>query len=211
MRSRIVAVLAGMLVAGCGAGAELERAADAAEPRCPVPVSEPAEGTDAVPATFEVAWVLRCRGDMRAFPGEGRWAVQVEERADTDAADLLTALGRPDEKASGDVLCTAVKHGLPYFVLVGRDGSVVRPRAPLGKVSGTELTALLAELDTLPAARPCTAKHRTFAVLQYSRRGWYDDAAYVELDGCRMILRPDETRGELTPALAAALVRLGGG
>jgi hypothetical protein len=77
-----------------------------------------------------------------------------------------------------------------------------------GTVSGFRLTALLARLDALPAARPCTARHTTFAVIQYVRRGWYDAGAYVELDGCRRIERPDHTLGRADPTTAELLTTL---
>ena len=80
-----------------------------------------------------------------------------------------------------------------------------------GTVTGPDLAALLARLDRLPAARPCGARHRTFVVLEYVRRGWHDSAAYADLDGCRRILRPDHTLGQLDPATVRLLTTLSRG
>jgi hypothetical protein len=78
-----------------------------------------------------------------------------------------------------------------------------------GTVAGTGLVNLLTRLDHLPAAgSACTVPHHRFAVLQYVRHGWYDSAAYAELDGCRRILRADGTLGELGPATAELITRL---
>lgn len=49
-------------------------------------------------------------------------------------------------------------------------------------------------------AKPCTARHGTFAVLQAA-----SDTAYVELDGCLRILAPDGTLRQGTPRLARLL------
>ena len=75
-------------------------------------------------------------------------------------------------------------------------------------VSGRELAVLLTRLDRLPAAGSCTPRHQRFAVLEYIRRGWHDDAVYAELDGCRLVLRPDHTLGQLGPATAELITML---
>jgi hypothetical protein len=54
----------------------------------------------------------------------------------------------------------------------------------------------------------CTVPHHRFALIEYVRRGWFDSAAYAELDGCRRISRPDHTLGELDPATAELITRL---
>ena len=75
-------------------------------------------------------------------------------------------------------------------------------------VSGRRLTALLTRLDRLPADAPCDPRHQRLAVLEYLRRGWHDDAVYAGLDGCRLVLRPDHTLGQLDPATAELITRL---
>lgn len=75
-------------------------------------------------------------------------------------------------------------------------------------VSGPQLAALLTRLDRLPAAASCGPRHQRFAVLEYLRRGWHDDAVYAELDGCRLVLRPDHTLGQLDPGTAQLITTL---
>jgi hypothetical protein len=78
-----------------------------------------------------------------------------------------------------------------------------------GTVAGADLDGLLDRLDRLPAAKAaCTVPHQRFATLEYVRHGWYDSAAYAELDGCRRIVRPDGTLGELDPATAEVISQL---
>jgi hypothetical protein len=266
--------------------------------RCPTMSRLPERNTEPVPEDFETAWVLRCGDALRAVPGDGTWFFRIEERADTDAAALMTALRRPDEQAPAGTLCVDVAIGVPYFALIDASGTVLNPRVPLdgcgqpqrqvldalkalpfhetdatrlnqeqsqqsidtgcgqmwtdapagdmlahtkpassrrmwqktpdavriclwrprasglpelvsaGTVTGPDLAALLTRLEQLPAARSCTARHHRFAVLEYIRRGWYDAAAYAEIDGCRMILRPDHTLGQLDATTAELLTTL---
>jgi hypothetical protein len=301
-----VAVL--LAVSACGArdvdesgaaGLAAPAGSTGAGPQCPTTTKLPAQTEQPLPAGFRTEWVLRCGGEIRAMPGQGRWWFRVEERADTDAAALLAALRRPDEAASLGTACTDVAYGVPYFALVDVSGVAVRPRMPrdrcgqpqrqtlaalralpfhetratrlyqeqsqksidtgcgqmwtdalagdtlahtrpaashriwaktpdavriclwrsaapgqpqllsAGTVTGPELAALLARLDHLPAATAsCAPRHQRFAVLEYLRRGWYDDPVYAELDGCRTVLRPDHTLGLLDPATAQLVTTL---
>ena len=76
-------------------------------------------------------------------------------------------------------------------------------------VVGAELAGLLARLDRLPAGKvACTMPHHRFALIEYVRDGGFDSAAYAELDGCRRILRPDHTLGELDQATAELITKL---
>ena len=77
-----------------------------------------------------------------------------------------------------------------------------------GTVTGADMAGLLARLDHLPAAGACTAAHHRFAVLEFVRHGGYDDSAYVELDGCRRVLRADDTLGQLDPSGVELITRL---
>ncbi|SNS04019.1 hypothetical protein SAMN05216276_100325 [Streptosporangium subroseum] len=67
-------------------------------------------------------------------------------------------------------------------------------------LKGSSLRTLLTALDTAPAS-DCPSDHTRFAVLN---PGHYKQA-YVELDGCRNLLRPDGTLGRLTPDAVALL------
>jgi hypothetical protein len=76
-------------------------------------------------------------------------------------------------------------------------------------VVGAELTSLLARLDRVPApAKACTVPHHQFALIEYVRHGQFDSAAYAELDGCRRVMRPDRTLGQLDQATADLITRL---
>ncbi|HEY6749482.1 MAG TPA: hypothetical protein VI357_27660 [Mycobacteriales bacterium] len=230
--------------------------------------------------------------------GQGRWWFRIEERADTDAVELVAALRRPDAHRPPETVCPGVLILPPYFALVDASGTAVRPRVPRDicgqpqrqalaalqtlpfretaatrlyqeqsqesidtgcgqmwtdafagdtlahtrpaaarriwsktpdavricvwrsarpgmpqlvsarTVSGGDLGALLARLDRLPAARACGQVHQRFVVLEYLRRGWYDDAVYAGLDGCRLVLRPDHTLGQLDPDTAELITTL---
>lgn len=93
------------------------------------------------------------------------------------------------------------------LICVWRSGTGMPTLESAGTVRGAALTALLGRLDRLSAAS-CAPRHQRFAVLEYVRRGWYDGAAYTELDGCGLVLRPDHTLGHLDPATAALLATL---
>jgi hypothetical protein len=85
-----------------------------------------------------------------------------------------------------------------------------QPRLLAGStVAGAELAGLLARLDRLPAGKvACTVPHHRFALIEYLRHGGFDSAAYAELDGCRRILRPDHTLGQLDEATAELITQL---
>jgi hypothetical protein len=273
--------------------------ADRAAVHCPTTPQLPAPDVDQhLPDGFRTTWVLRCGDQVRSVSGQGRWWFRIEERADTDAAELAAALRRPDEHSRPGTACPGVAFGMPYFALVDASGTAVRPRVPRDtcgrpqrqvrtalqalpfretaatrlhqeqsqesidtgcgqmwtdafagdtlahtrpaaarriwpktpdavriclwrsaqrgmpqlvsarSVSGRELAALLTRLDRLPAAGSCGPSHQRFAVLEYLRRGWYDDAVYAALDGCRLVLRPDHTLGQLDPATAELITTL---
>jgi hypothetical protein len=274
-------------------------AADRAAVHCPTTPQLPAPQTEQpLPEGFTTAWVLRCGDQERAVSGQGRWWFRIEERADTDAAELMAALRRPDAHRPPGTVCPGVLILTPYFALVDASGTAVRPRVPRDTcgqpqreardalqalpfretaatrlhqeqsqasidtgcgqmwtdafagdtlahtrpaaarriwsktpdavricrwrsaergmpqlesartVSGRHLTALLTRLDRLPAAGSCGPGHQRFAVLEYLRRGWHDGALYAGLDGCRLVLRPDHTLGQLDPATAELITTL---
>ena len=274
-------------------------AAAGAAVHCPTTPQLPAPQTEQpLPDGFTTAWVLRCGDQVRAVSGQGRWWFRIEERADTDAAELVAALRRPDAHRPPGTACPQVLILPPYFALVDASGTAVRPRVPRDTcgqpqrqalaalqalpfretaatrlhqeqsqesidtgcgqmwtdafaadtlahtrpaaarriwsktpdavriclwrsaergmprlvsartVSGRQLAALLTRLDRLPAAGSCGPRHQRFAVLEYLRRGWYDDAVYAGLDGCRPVLRPDHTLGQLDPNTAELITTL---
>jgi hypothetical protein len=89
----------------------------------------------------------------------------------------------------------AATHGLPRL-------------ESAGTIAGPRMAALLARLDRLPAG-DCSPQHHRFAVLEYLRQGWFDSPIYAELDGCRLVLRPDHTLGHLDQATARLITALG--
>jgi hypothetical protein len=157
---------------------------------CPTTADLPAQRSEQpLAAGFVTVWVLRCSHEERAVPGQGRWVFRIEERADTDAAALVAALRRPDVPTPPAAICADVGFVVPYFALVDASGTAVRPRVPRGACGQPQRQVL-------------------DAVLEYIRRGWYDSAVYAELDGCRLVLRPDHTLGQLDPATEALLTTL---
>jgi hypothetical protein len=83
----------------------------------------------AVPDGFVTAWVLRCRTEVRTKVGEGEWAYQIFERADTDARELVEQLRRPSEPQANQP-CTMELRVPPYFALVDGAGKGVMPPVP---------------------------------------------------------------------------------
>ncbi|WP_433222290.1 hypothetical protein [Microtetraspora malaysiensis] len=87
--------------------------------------------------------------------------------------------------------------------------STVDPRGmALGKlessriVQGSKLRTLLNALDAAPAS-DCPSIHTRFAVVGPG----YPLEAYVELDGCHNLRRPDKTLGRITPDAVALLTK----
>jgi hypothetical protein len=80
---------------------------------------------------------------------QARWWFRIEERADSDAAALLTALRQPDEQTPAETACPGVAIGVPYFALVDASGTVVYPRVPLDHCRQPQRRALDA-LKALP-------------------------------------------------------------
>lgn len=71
-------------------------------------------------------------------------------------------------------------------------------------VAARDATRIAEALDRAGPARDCPAKHTRFAVLlNPSRAEW----AVAELDGCRRLLRPDNTLGQLDDATIAMITR----
>jgi hypothetical protein len=80
---------------------------------------------------------------------------------------------------------------------------VYRSEGEVGKlVAGHKIPAeQLATLDNVGPAVPCEAKHSTYAVLSGGTE------ALIELDGCRRMIRPDQTLGQLDAAAVAVLAK----
>ncbi|TCO47358.1 hypothetical protein [Actinocrispum wychmicini] len=118
-----------LVVAGCGHATPTTGAGAAVEvtPTCPTDTENVTRG--AVPDGFVTAWVLRCRSEVRDVPDKGKWAVRIEERADTAAPDLIAQLRRPSDPAWNGA-CSMELVVPPYFVLVDAAGKAIVPDIP---------------------------------------------------------------------------------
>lgn len=151
-----------MILAGCGTpeappvadGRPGAEAYPVVEPTCPA--SDPHQlpedsiaphGSGGVPQSFVTAWVLRCRSDLRDKPGQGKWTVQVAERADAPATELVAELRRPSDPLT-NAACTMELVVPPYFVLVDAAGKGVAPAVPTDQC-GKPRREALAALDKL--------------------------------------------------------------
>lgn len=156
----VVMSLLALAVAGCGANAPRDEVGGSGppvwvEPTCPRGTGNapgipggvlPTRGE--VPADFVTTWVLRCRTDVRDLPDRGTWTVQVAERADTPASDLVDQLRRAsDSRSTGE--CTLEMVLPPYFVLVDAGGKAVLPAVPTDRCGKPRADALKA-LEALP-------------------------------------------------------------
>ena len=122
------------------------------EPACPKELvtgdlgSTEIRGTP-IPEGFATAWVLRCRGEVRPRPGEGKWLVALSERADTPATELVAELRKPSDPRTTEA-CTLELVTRPYFVLVDANGRTVLPDVPTDGCAKPRREAL-AELEKL--------------------------------------------------------------
>jgi len=118
----------------------------AGQPAC---VGWPANATRSktLPASFVPVAVIRCVTGFQIIPGKGQWETAILERADQGLAPLLTALQRPNETRPPGTFCSDLVALPPQFVLVGKDGQVIRPALPVtgcGLVQREVLGALAA-------------------------------------------------------------------
>jgi hypothetical protein len=105
------------------------------EPGCPTPRSTgmmvPLEMQQrgGIPDDFVPTGVLRCRRESREMAGQVTLDMQVLERADTGAAELVERLRRPSDPPS-DGVCDASMVHPPYFLLVDAAGRALVPAVP---------------------------------------------------------------------------------
>ncbi|SRR6266545_2366088 len=108
----------------------------------------PAVQKSAVPEDFRTAAVVRCRTEMRDEPGQGQWSVQVTERAETSAAELVAELRKPSDGRTAEA-CTLELRIPPLFFLVDSAGKAIAPVIPTD-TCGKPRREPIAELDKLP-------------------------------------------------------------
>jgi hypothetical protein len=133
---------------------------------CPTTSADPAfdklkavTSDSTLPADFGTVEVVRCRSEVRTVPGDGEWNVDVAERATTGYSAFLGLLRESDESTptGAPVACTADMLLVPDFGLVGKDGTVIRPKLPL-TFCGKPRPEVLTALNDLPWSTVATAK-----------------------------------------------------
>jgi hypothetical protein len=93
--------------------------------------------------------VLRCERRVETLPGRGQWQVQITERADTPATDLIAQLNRPSVKSvTPSAPCSLVAVSIAYFALVDTRGRAWVPTVPTGPC-GQPLPEVAAALQAL--------------------------------------------------------------
>lgn len=109
------------------------------------PANAPVE---TLPVSFVPVAVIRCQLRYQTVSGKGEWLVAALQRADQDLATLVAALRRPPGHMLPGMICPAFVVAPPQIVLVGRDGTMIRPRMPLDGC-GTTQSRVLAALASL--------------------------------------------------------------
>jgi hypothetical protein len=146
----VAAILVGSACASAGSGPRDPGASQApASVYCPTTPVMPGRTNESIPAGFKTAWVLGCRDDERAVPGDGTWHFRIEERADTNAAALVVALRKPDKKTPSGTACPGIATSLGYFALVDESGKAIYPRVPIDFCNQPQ-DAVVEALKTLP-------------------------------------------------------------
>jgi hypothetical protein len=102
-----------------------------------------------MPLTFVPVTALRCVTGDKEIPGRGLYFTATLERSDGDLRALTTALKqRPGHVAQG-TMCPMIAIAAPQVVLIAKDGSMIRPKFPLGGCDMIASPALHA-LNALP-------------------------------------------------------------
>jgi len=131
--------------------------APARQVRCPAGIPGPASLTApgqqalSIPTGFTLVAVVRCVRVVVRVPGRGMWLAEKRQAAVTGLARLMTALREPSapHNSKGPIpQCLAPYTVLPWFVLVSRDGQVIRPRVPVN-VCRLPIEAVLASLNSM--------------------------------------------------------------
>jgi hypothetical protein len=166
MRALILAAMLAVTVAGCMSSGHSGPAhhTTAARPRSAIPaqalhVACPSAGSEAgrqaaaqparpVPPGFVPIAVVQCPPAIVAVDGNGPRAAPAEEVAVSGLGRLVAALRAQPARIPPGVACAAQLIYVPWLVLVGRNGQVVRPKVPPDGC-GEPATAVLASLSAL--------------------------------------------------------------
>jgi hypothetical protein len=84
-----------------------------------------------LPASFVPASVLRCVTGYTKVPGKGTWLTATLEKADTNLTPLATALRALSGTKQPGQMCPQFVMIPPAIVLVGTDGTKIRPHFPV--------------------------------------------------------------------------------
>jgi hypothetical protein len=136
----LLVAIFGLVLAGCGSNApdlpvnEAPKDPVWVETGCPVAAMDPMGMSGGmqrggVPGDFVTVAVTRCRTETRDIPGEGQWLVQIEERAETPATDVVAMLRKPSDPRTGNP-CPTIMVVPPYFILVNAEGKGILPAIP---------------------------------------------------------------------------------
>ena len=105
----------------------------------------PSAPVGTLPASFVPVKVLRCVTGYTAIPGKGQWLTATLEKADTDLSPLADALRASPVHTRPGQMCPQFVMLPPEIVLVGADGTTIRPRFPVtdcGQIQRQVLGAL---------------------------------------------------------------------
>lgn len=108
-----------------------------------------------VPAGFVPAAVVVCTPAIVLVNG-GASAAPVRKIAVTGLGRLVAALRAPTPRLPPGTVCATQLVYLPWFVLVGENGQVIRPKIPLGPC-GELSAAVMHSLDALHWAAVSTS------------------------------------------------------
>jgi hypothetical protein len=103
----------------------------------------------AIPAQFIPVAVVLCDPGIVFVNHNGRNVPPTRLVATTGLGVLLTALRAPSAPQNSNVNCLDQAIYTPWFVVVGRNGQVIRPKIPL-TACGDPSPAVLASLNALP-------------------------------------------------------------
>lgn len=174
------------------------------DPLCGQPSSVALAALRALP--YQTVWVRRIRqvesqrevrGDAAGCPA---WKDMISIEESLAGARPRTAAG--PVFSSVPAMLTICR-----YLRGGTGTNAIGSFRGIRQLSGARLTTLLSRLAQVPVAGTCGRTETAFAVLHPSSPA--GEPAYVELDGCHRVLRPDNTLGQLDPtavhALAAAI------
>lgn len=105
----------------------------------------PSAPSGRLPRAFQPASVLRCVTETVSVPGKGQWATAILEKADQNLIPLTGALSAASGHMEPGHMCPEYVIVPPRIVLVGKDGTMIRPAFPVtgcGQIQQKVLAAL---------------------------------------------------------------------